>query len=79
MYRNDTFNVFLGVPFPSRPKPASKTRTIVERKKVPKKPYYDEVDQEALKLMIGQRVEWSKVVQIRILHYTLGLDGFWNF
>ena len=60
MYRNDTFNVFLGVPFPSRPKPASKTRTIVERKKVPKKPYYDEVDQEALKLMIGQRVEWSK-------------------
>ena len=78
MYRNE-FYVFLGVPFPSRPKPASKTRTIVERKKVPKKPYYDEVDQEALKLMIGQRVEWSKVIEIRTLHYTLGLGGLWSF
>ena len=49
-----------GVPFPSRPKPASHTRKIFERKKVAKKPYYDEIDKEALKLMIGMRVDWSK-------------------
>ena len=49
-----------GVPFPSRPKPASHTRKIFERKKAAKKPYYDEIDKEALKLMIGMRVDWSK-------------------
>jgi general transcription factor 3C polypeptide 1 len=51
-----------GIPFPEirAPRPAKKTRMIKERVKVVKKPYYDDVDREALKLMSTLRVDWSK-------------------
>ena len=42
-----------------KPKRAKTVRVLKERPKVPKKPFYDDVDQEALKLMIGQRVDWT--------------------
>ena len=48
-----------GVPY-KLVKPAKKTRVIKDRPKAPKKPYYDEVDKEALKLMTKLRVEWTK-------------------
>ena len=42
-----------------KPKLAKQKRILKERPKVPKKPYYDDIDKEALKLMVGQRVEWT--------------------
>lgn len=48
-----------GAPFPVPIKPPSKVRIVKEREKVKRKPYYDEVDKEAMKLMIGQRVDWA--------------------
>ena len=42
-----------------KPRRAIEKRILKERPKVPKKPYYDEIDKEALKLMVGQRVDWT--------------------
>ena len=42
-----------------KPKRAVQKRILKERPKVSKKPYYDEIDKEALKLMVGQRVDWT--------------------
>ena len=49
-----------GVPFKKAAKPAKTTRVIKERVKGSKKPYYDDIDKEALKLMTKLRVDWTK-------------------
>ena len=57
-FKNILFSI-TGIPFKSV-KPSKKTRIIKAIPKVSKKPYYDEVDQEALKYMTKLRVEWTK-------------------